>query len=203
MNKSINIYGLILGIIGIIILTKLSSHLTPYRLYFTFTSFLFEDESTLKWYSLLIKLMIPCAVGFLLIYIPIQYLRTSENNDKTKTSINYISNQSTQTARAVGFYSALLLAWPYITHWDMLMHPVYHHLKTPYMMVYFIYMISYAYFAELGVNLGSIAASKAMNNIEVKLDKKYMWIETIRTSFMGVVTSGIASYFATTLGTSS
>ena len=50
-HKSINWEGLVVGIALIVLLTKLSSYLTPFKMYFSFSSFLFDDMSNSSWLS--------------------------------------------------------------------------------------------------------------------------------------------------------
>ncbi len=69
---SINPLAFLLGTFAIILLTRLASYLTPYKLYFSFSSFFFDDaRSEVSWEALGVKLATPCVVGFLLFLVPL------------------------------------------------------------------------------------------------------------------------------------
>jgi hypothetical protein len=48
-GSTINLYGLTFGVFGMVLLTKVASFLTPYKLYFSFSAFLFNDRAIFKW----------------------------------------------------------------------------------------------------------------------------------------------------------
>src|SRR5215475_3131202 len=79
-RTSINLYAFVGGMFGILILTKVSSFLAPYKLYFSFSSFLYSDRSIYRWEALVLKLLIPCAVGFLLFYLPFQWMKLTSGS---------------------------------------------------------------------------------------------------------------------------
>jgi hypothetical protein len=115
----------------------------------------------------------------------------------------YLALQASLTARAVGFFSSLLLAWPFIVYWDVLMQPVLQHLQFQFLCVYFLYFILYSYFAGLGVNLARLTVLEHLPQPATRdLMGRLAWLETVRTSFMGIITSAIATYLASILGAS-
>jgi hypothetical protein len=203
-RKSINPYAFTGGVFAVVVLTKVTSYLTPYKLYFSFSSFLYSHRSLFRWEAFTLKLLVPCVVGFLLFYLPFQWLRlTRGNRINYRTIYRYLALQANLTARAVGFFASLLLAWPFIVYWDVLMNPVLQPLQFPFLCVYFLYFMSYSYFAQLGVDLARLTLrvhlpQPATHNPEGHL----AWLEAVRTSFMGIVTSAIATYAASALGAS-
>ena len=201
---NINPYAFAGGVFGAVVLTKVASYLTPYKLYFSFSSFLYSHSSIFRWEALILKLVIPCIVGFLLFYLPFQWMRwTRGSTISYRTIYRYLALQASLTARAVGFFSSLLLAWPFIVYWDVLMQPVLQHLQFQFLCVYFLYFISYSYFAGLGVNLARLTVREQLPQPATRdLMGRLAWLETVRTSFMGIVTSAIATYFASILGAS-
>lgn len=203
-RTSINPYAFASGVFGVVVLTKVASYLTPYKLYFSFSSFLYSYRSIFRWEALTLKLLIPCIVGFLLFYLPFQWMKLTKGSTISyRTIYRYLALQANLTARAVGFFSSLLLAWPFIVYWDVLMEPVLQHLQFPFLCVYFLYFISYSYFAGLGVNLAHLTLREQLPEPRTRdLGGRLAWLETVRTSFMGIVTSAIATYFASILGAS-
>jgi hypothetical protein len=201
-RKSINPFAFACGVFGIVILTKIASYLTPYKLYFSFSSFLYSHRSIFRWEALTLKLLIPCVVGFLLFYLPFQLMIfTKGSTISYRTLYRYLSLQSEITAKAVGFSSALLLAWPFIIYWDILMQIDLQPLRFPFLCIYFLYFISYSYFAGLGVHLARLALQEQLPQRATRdVTGHLMWLETLRTSVLGIVTSAIATYFASRLG---
>jgi hypothetical protein len=200
-SRGINPPGLAIGIFGVVLLTKAASYLTPYKLYFSFSSFLFDRGAPFRWESLAIKLLIPCIVGFALFYAPFQWFEVTRGRRFSFRKVRYLGAQVDVTARAAGFLSALLLAWPFIVYWDVLMHPAIQHLRVPFLIVYFLYSLSYAYFAGFGVQLARITLRKALPaGTAEHASAAVRWAEAVRTSLVGLVTSGIATYLAARLG---
>jgi hypothetical protein len=202
MRRSVNPYAFGGGVFGIILLTKAASYLTPYKLYFSFSSFLYSHRSVFRWEALILKLMVPVAVGFLLFYLPFQWMKLTKGSSVNYRAIyRYLMLQADLTAQGVGFFSALLLAWPFIVYWDVLMHPSLQSMEFPFLCVYFLYFISFAYFAGLGANLGRLAVHRELPAAATRqLPGKLSWVEAVRTSFMGIITSAIATYLASALG---
>lgn len=198
---SVNVYGLTVGVFGIILLTKLASYLTPYKLYFSFTSMLFDDRAAFKWEALAIKLLIPCATGFLLYYLPYRWMVwTRGSNVNYRRLFRYLMKEARLTAIVAGFFAALLSAWPFIVYWDILQRPDLISLRLPFLFVYLLYFASNAYFAGFGVSLAQVLLRDQLpSSLTTEASKRVAWLETIRMSVLGIVTSGIATYLAATL----
>jgi len=202
-RTSINPYAFAGGVFAVVFLTKLVSYLTPYKLYFSFSSFLYSHRSIFRWEALGLKLLIPCMVGFLLFYLPCQWMRLGGSRSGYRVIYRYLALQSDLSARFVGFLSALLLAWPFIIYWDVLMQPDLQHLQFSFLLVYLLYFISYSYFAGLGVNLARFAVRRHLPERATRgIDGRLAWLEAVRTSTLGIITSAIATYFASRLGAS-
>jgi hypothetical protein len=200
-RTSINPYAFSCGVAGIIALTKLASYLTPYKLYFSFAAFLYSHRSLYRWEALTLKLLIPTLVGFLLFYVPFRWMQIGGSGRNYRAIYRYLAQQATLTARAVGFFSSLLLAWPFVVFWDVLMDPSLQHLQFPFLCVYSLYFVSYSYFASLGVDLARLALRRSLPHHETQqVSSRLTLLEAVRTSFLGVVTSAIATYFASVLG---
>jgi hypothetical protein len=132
-RESVNPYAFALGTASIVILTKVASFLTPYKLYFTFSSFIYGESKIFRWESLTIKLAIPCVVGFCLYFLPFHWMRiTSGSRISYRVLFRYLSRQSELSAKMSGFFSSLLMAWPFIVYWDIMMRPDKLDLKLPF-----------------------------------------------------------------------
>jgi hypothetical protein len=201
-RASVNLAGFVGGVFATVFLTKAASYLTPYKLYFSFSSFLYGTRSIFRWEALTIKLLIPVIVGFLLFVGPFYWMLATQGSAfSVRTFYRYLAQQSDLTARSVGFFAALLMAWPFIVYWDILMEPTMIGFRFPFLCVYLLYFVSYAYFAGLGVSLGRLVVRDRLpKQATENLGGRLAWLEAVRTSFIGIVTSGIATYFASRLG---
>jgi hypothetical protein len=201
-RTSINVYAFACGVLGIVGLTKIASYLTPYKLYFSFSSFLYSDRSIFHGEALILKLTIPVLTGFLLFYLPFQWMvLTQGSRVNYHVLYRYLSRESELTARTVGFFASVLLAWPFIVYWDVLMQPDMQGLRFAFMFVYFLYFVSFSYFAGLGVSLARLALRERLPRAaSLGVVGKLAWVDAVRTSLMGILTSAIATYLAATLG---
>jgi hypothetical protein len=199
--KAVNLYGLTIGVFAILLLTKLASYLTPYKLYFSFTSMLFDDRASFKWEALIIKLAIPCVVGFCLFYLPHRWMVWTRDGSRSYRRIfRYLAREARLTAMAVGFYAALLSAWPFIAYWDVLQRPDLIDRRLPFLFVYLLYFIGYSYFAGFGVSLAQLVLRDHLTrSMNASIPQRVAWFEAVRTSLFGLITSGIATYLASGL----
>ena len=201
MLASVNVYALTFGVFGTVILTKVASYLTPYKLYFSFSSFLYDDRAAFKWEGLAIKLIIPCIIGFCLFYLPYRWMIwTRGSRVNYRLIFRYLIKQARLTAITVGFFSSLLMAWPFIVYWDILQRPDLIAFRLPFLCVYFLYFVSYAYFAGLGVSIAqNLLKDRLPMTVSADSTKRVAWLETVRLTALGIVTSGLATYLASTL----
>ena len=203
-EHNINLIWFSLGVFSVVVMTKLSSYLAPHKLYFTFSSFLYSSGSFMKWESLAIKLLIPFIVGFLIFYVPFLLLQSMPvNSVRTRSIYDYLRNQSVLTARASAFFAALLLAWPLIVHWDILISPALRSLRTQYLLVYFIYFVAYSYFAGSGVYFAHyILRNRLPSVFNCSTDGGVSWILSLQSAVIGVITSAIATNLISLIATS-
>jgi hypothetical protein len=189
-------------VFGTVVLTKAVSYLTPYKLYFSFSSFLYSVRGNFRWEALILKLSIPIVVGFLLFILPFQWMKLTRGSTLSyRTIYRYLALQASLSARATGFFSSLLLAWPFIVYWDVLMHPVLQPLQFPFLCVYFLYFVSFSYFGGFGVDLARLVVREQLPKPSTTdLPGHLAWLDAVRTSFLGIVTSAIATFLASMLG---
>ncbi len=203
LRTSINSYAFACGVFGIVILNRLASYLSPLQLYFSFSSFI-VDKGSFKFGSLLVALAIPGIVGFLLFYLPYRWLSVTDTRSGNYRAIyRYLTRQAELTARTVGFFASLFLAWPFIVYWDLLARPDIRDFRVAFLCAYFLFFVAYSYFSGLGINIARLSIKRTLPTATAKklgMDDQASWFETVRTSFMGVLASGIATYLASTLG---
>jgi hypothetical protein len=201
---SVNPYAFALGCIGVIVLTRITSYLTPYKLYFSFASFLFSDDNEARWTALTFKLAIPVIVGLLLFYLPYHWLRITDlKRNNAHPVVRYLHSQAELTARFSCFFAALLLAWPFIAYWDLIAPPYLSEHRFGFFLIYFLYLVSYSYFGGVGISIGKWLVGEHLSEAQVRnVRGSTALVEAVRTSVLGVATSAIATFLASNLATS-
>jgi hypothetical protein len=131
-----------LGIAIIVALARLTQYL-PAEYYFSFAGFLFQPEigpdavATPHWLSLVIKLVTPVVAGAI---------------------VGSIWRQDgVDSAGPAGLSAALLLCWPGLVEWQAIAHPLLLDRRNQYLVLYVLYMGSFAYFCAAGARLGLAA----------------------------------------------
>lgn len=196
---SVNPEAFAIGIFLIVTLSKLASYLTPYKMYFSFSAFMFSGGEQ-RWHGLAIKLLIPSIAGYLLYAVPFRWLAMTRSNSGLREVYRYLAREAATTARLAGFFSALLMAWPFLAFWDVLMEPSLQHLRLQFLVVYFLYFVAYAYFADLGVSLARLSVrSRLPSNATRDLNQGISWLSAVHASLMGTVTSAIATFLVAQL----
>ena len=146
------------------------------------------------------KLAIPVIVGFLLFYFPYQWLLLNGHKNAAHPIVRYLHLQADLSARFCAFFVALLMAWPFIIYWDLMVPPNINQYKTAFLFIYFLYFVSYSYFASLGVLIAKWFAGEKLTSFQqLEITKTLTFMEGIRTSAMGVLTSAFATYLSTHL----
>jgi hypothetical protein len=195
--KSINAEGLVIGIVLIVLLTKLSSYLTPFKMYFSFSSFLFDDMSSSSWLSLTIKLLIPLVVGYILFAVPFYWmLKGTTSRRSLRAYYRYIGRQSDYTAVTAGVGAAVLQTWPVIEYWDVLVQPEYYRFHLSFIFIYFLYFLSYGYFSLLGVYLGKIQYRRYLPvNDAGEAIAGVQWMDAVRAGLIASASTAIAALY--------
>lgn len=183
----INPFAFTIAAALIIILVKLSSFLAPFNLYFSFSTIFVGSGSFFPGKALAIKMLIPFMVGFLLYYIPIKLVGPLQNFSVAKRIRSYLGREAIPSCRAAAFFSALLLAWPMIVHWDILAAFEVREYKRSFLFVYLLYFIAYAFFASAGVRVAALLTKKRHSESGAHASG---WIETSRDSFIGAIAGG-------------
>ena len=168
-----------------VLLTKLSSFLAPFNLYFSVSTLVVGSGAGFSPQALLIKLSIPLLTGFLLCAIPLWISRKSAMiHTKLGRSLNGFGKQdAVATSQASAFFGSLLMSWPMIVHWDVLAAVEIREYQVVFFCAYLIYFVSYALMARGGAKLALAFVGG---------EGGPQWISTARDSFVGAFMSGLA-----------
>jgi hypothetical protein len=173
------------GLAGMIVLTKLTSYLAPFNLYFSISTLVVGSGAGFSPRALLIKLAIPFLVGFALCAVPIWIGRQKLllKTDFGKSLCNFATSSAMETATAAAFFGSLLMSWPMIVHWDILAAFEIRDYFGLFIAAYFIYFISYGIMARSGARL---ALTLLIG------DSQPNWFASARDSLVGTLMSGVA-----------
>jgi len=141
---------------------KTAALLLPDRFYFTFSSFLFDERSVLRLQSLVIKFALPFVVAFALAAL-IYQARIAQTALRGSAAMldRLVDEQLDLTLTYAAFLSALLMAWPYILMWDLLIDPALAPQRLLFLIAYFIYFAGYALFARAGAEAAEAVMTRS------------------------------------------
>ena len=198
--KSINpLIFLIATLINLLII-KIAAYLLPDRMYFSFSSFLFDDRSILKLQAVALKLALPLVTAFALAAVVRWARNTQVQLFSEAPALNHtIQEQLEITLMSAAFLSALLLAWPYILLWDLLIDPRIATQRLLFLLAYLIYFVGYAYFARAGVEAAAVILSRDRENEPITLSTftEHPAVKPVVTSIGGAIASAIAAFLVT------
>lgn len=184
----INLTAFALSLTLIIILTKLSSFLVPFNLYFSFSTLFVGSGELFSGKALAIKLAIPTIVGMVVYYVPYKVaISMGTRSDFGKRLDTFCTEHAVPSVQAAAFFGAVLLAWPMIVHWDVLAGYAVRQYRGTFIIIYFLYFFSFGLLAGAGARMvGTLIARR-------QGQRKPKWISTLRDGFIGALAGGIAS----------
>lgn len=185
----VNILFFSMQVVAVILLTRLSSYLGPFDLYFTFQSLFFGTESVFSPLALVIKLAIPALAGFTLVCLSVTLVAAISVDTLQRMSASKI----VLSVQSGGFAAAVLLAWPMIVHWDALAAERISALREPFLLIYSLYAISFFYFSGLGAGL----ARRMLNK---PTEAGVSWGSLVAQTALGTVTTVVATFLLSELG---
>lgn len=136
-----------------LLMIRLGALLLPDSLYFSFSAFLFDNRDLVDPIALLVKLLFPFLVaGLVALALVWLQRRQAEIGSSTDRLERILSDQLPITAAFAAFAAALLMAWPYILLWDILIDPALGRHRLIFLLAYLAYFIGYACFGLAGAN---------------------------------------------------
>ncbi len=147
----------ILALLVNVAVIRLGSYLLPDQLYFSFSAFLFDNRDLVKPLALAIKLMMPfvAAFGLTALVMALARAQAAAGAGAGSPEANLgaiVEHQLAITLAYAAFFAALLMAWPYILLWDLLIDPAFARFRLLFLVAYFAYFVAYAFFALAGAN---------------------------------------------------
>lgn len=139
-HSKIHLLAFAAGVVLVVLLTRMTRYL-PSEYYFSFAGFLYSADfsdpamqGSLHWLSLAIKLLTPVVAGFIIGSV--------------------FDEDGIGAAGPAGFSAALLLCWPGIVEWELIAHPDMLARRNQFLVLYALYIGSFAYLCAAGARLG-------------------------------------------------
>lgn len=183
-------------VFGLVILHKLVSFLTPYQLYFSFSSFLYNQTGVLRWQSLAVKLALPTVFAFAFYVLTFRFLLLVRSYGRTSESPQaFLRDEAEASLKYGALFAAILLAWPFLVYWDILIEPDLRERRFAFTVSYLLYFSAYYFFAGFGVQLAKLYLSRSHKDdplLETSVGA-FKWTEPVREAIAGTVTSTVAT----------
>jgi hypothetical protein len=180
---------------------KMANYLLPNRLYFTFSSFLFDERSILKLNAIIIKLALPFLVAFVATAV-LYWVRNARRSlvGESRVIDQIMREQLTMTVSFAAFLTAFLLAWPYILLWDLLIDPKIASQRLIFLFAYFAYFVGYAFFARAGAETAIVLFDDGQKSTTVSLVNvsEHPFVKPVVTAVGGAISSAIAAFLVAT-----
>lgn len=154
---------------AVILFTKLSSLLSPFNLYFTFSDLITSSREGYNPLPFLIKVGIPFAVG--MVFYSLFRRRDVALKENAVAQPDFINLEL--TAQAGAGFAALLLAWPAIVLWEFVVKDPVLELRLPFLLIYVLYIVAFAYLCCAGVIIARLAWTYGLSAEELPKQIRY------------------------------
>ena len=196
--KSIHPLLFVICVFLFLLMTKIASLLLPQTYYFSFSAFLFDNRELEKLPALAAKLAQPFFLAFCVIFVLARLSRSSRQLfGSTGNLSEIISDQASITLSFAAALSALLLAWPYILLWDILIDPVLAPYRALYLLSYIAYVVGFSFFALSGAETARVFLSlKDHSKFSLAALKSSDFLRPIYNALSGAVATAVAAFFS-------
>lgn len=193
----------VFAVIANLVMIRVSGIVLPDRLYFSFSAFLFDNRDLVKPLALLAKLLVPFLTAFGILALLIGLRRGRQGLDDAAPRLTgIIEDQASVTLAFAAFSAALLMAWPYILLWDLLIDPVLARQRLLFLIAYLAYFVGYAYFALAGANAAHALFGRTEGAAPVTWATlaSHPVTKPLFDAAGGIVSAGLAAFLATRVG---
>lgn len=202
---SINPHLLIFGMLINFLLIRLAAFFLPDEFYFSFTAFLFDNETLVRPVALAGKLAIPTIAAFVVVAF-LAYRRSLERGILGRKSRvqEVLSEQAALSMAYAALLVAVIMAWPYVILWDLLIDPIYAQHRLVYLLAYIAYFIAAAFFALAGANT-AVALFRARHDedtppLTLAHLRDHPMIKPFWEALSGVAAASLAAFLGTQAG---
>lgn len=198
--RSINPTLLVMAMVANFLVIRVAGLFLPDQYYFSFSSFLFDTRDLNKPVALFFKLLVPflAAFGLCAVLILMRRMRAGLRY-QVRVFDDLLKEQAPITLCFAGTLVTLLMAWPYILLWDVLIDPRLQPHRLLFLTAYLAYIISVSLFALAGANtamasLYAEAADEEALTVSRILDNRY--VRPATEVVTGALSAALATFLA-------
>jgi hypothetical protein len=156
---SIHPLFLIVALLTYLTAMRMGSLFLPDRLYFSFSAFLFDTRDLEKTSAVAFKLLVPYATSCLLMAAALGWERVRPGAQPQR-----LRSEGPVTLAFAACFAAILMAWPYILLWDLLIAPELSGRRIPFLLAYMFYFAATALVALAGANTALAVIEKGWSS---------------------------------------
>lgn len=195
INPGLLLFALFVNLFAI----RLGSLFLPDKMYFSFSSFLFDTRDLDKPLAIAFKMLVPFLAAFVMMLGLIWIARLQERTLGPGWITAVVADQAVLTLGSAAFASVLLMAWPYILLWDMLVAPELGSQRLTFLVAYVSYFVATGLFAVAGANTASaVTAPRAEPRAPLTLAvlAESPFVQPLLNSLGGTFSAAIATLIA-------
>jgi hypothetical protein len=196
----VHLPGLIICFVATVLVTKVSSLLSPFSLYFSFSELVTTaGEGGYGLLPFFVKMFIPFGVGAI-------YFVAFKKRDATAAAAKDIGRKRLinleLTAATGAAFAALLLSWPAIMKWEFVVSETIFKYRVQFVAVYFLYFASFLIVAAAGVMAARLSWMQRASAQELRerLRPQYQFVLTVWAIVFALATGGFADWASKTIG---
>lgn len=141
------------GLICNLFAVRFAGYFLPDRMYFSFSAFLFDTRDLDKPTAIAAKLMVPFLVSLLLTAVLFRIRRMQQSvAGPGQWAEVVVESQAAISLTFAAAFCAILMAWPYILLWDLLIDPAVASERLTFLVAYVAYFLATGFFAMAGAN---------------------------------------------------
>lgn len=188
---SMNLFAFAAQAALIVALTRLTSFLDEINLYFRFSTLFLGSGSDFSIQALIIKLAIPFVSAFALVA---GWTALGRGRGRGAAA----PAEAVLSMQAGGFFSALLMAWPLVIHWEVLSAPALADQRGAFLFIYALYAVTYFFAAGAGAMLAlrllapRLPAGEPAD--EAARASRFSWLKIGVEAFVSTLAGGVATF---------
>lgn len=200
--RSIHPVLLVMGILLFLLVNRVYAIILPDRFYFSFSAFLLDNRDLAKLPALVVRLSQPFLVSFVAM-LALRRLASVQSSALGRAgSFDRLStDQAALTLAFAAGFTALLLAWPYILLWDILIDPALAPYRVLYLVAYLAYVVGVGFFALSGAETARVLWSTAeTSRFSISALRDAEALRPVYNALSGSLATAVATFLATRAG---
>ncbi|MGQ0564039.1 MAG: hypothetical protein ACT4OK_03075 [Gemmobacter sp.] len=191
------------GLLTNLFAVRFAGYFLPDRMYFSFSAFLFDTRDLDKPTAIAAKLAVPFLVSLVLtlVLFRIRKMQQSVAGPGQWAEV-VLDSQVAITLTFSATFCAVLMAWPYILLWDMLIDPALAPERLTFLFAYTAYFVATGFFAMAGANTAIALSQQTYNlsNLTLQSLSQRAFVRPVLDALTGTASAAIATLIALQTG---